>query len=170
MKINLTICGIRELRGQEGKRWTHVISIWDKAFQDDSWCREQIKKIAPRAQVLFSFFEDTSNASHPDGPLPRDVKRILHFTSQLTAKSKVLLHCRAGVSRSTAIAYAILCQHSPPGMEMENLLRVQSLRDLVMPNRLIVEFADEVLKRKGGMLLHLRREPDLPVFLSPPQS
>jgi predicted protein tyrosine phosphatase len=49
-------------------------------------------------------------------------------------------------------------------MEMENLLHVQSLRDLVMPNRLIVKFADKVLKRKGGMLLHLRREPDLPDF------
>ena len=164
MKINLTICGVSELPVQEGKRWTHVISIWDKAFLDDSWCREQIKKIAPHAQLLFSFFEDTSDPGHPDGPLPRDVKRILHFTSQLPARAKVLVHCRAGVSRSTAIAYAILCQHSPPGMEMENLLHVQSLRDLVMPNRLIVKFADKVLKRKGGMLLHLRREPDLPVF------
>jgi predicted protein tyrosine phosphatase len=97
------------------------------------------------------------------------VKRILDFTSQLSERAKVLVHCRAGVSRSTAIAYAILCQHSPLGMEIENLHHVQSLRDLVMPNRLIVKFADKVLKRKGGMLSHLRREPDLPVFLSPPQ-
>ena len=169
MKINLTVCGIRELPEQEGKRWTHVISIWDKAFLYHAGCREQVKAVAPRAQLLFSFFDDTSNPSLPDGPLPRDVKRILDFTSQLPAKAKVLVHCRAGVSRSTAIAYAILCQHSPPGMEMENLLHVQSLRDLVMPNRLIVIFADKILKRKGGMLLHLRREPDLPVFLSPPK-
>jgi predicted protein tyrosine phosphatase len=169
MKINLTICGIHELPEQGGKRWTHVISIWDKAFLDDLWCREQIKKIAPRAQLLFSFFEDTTNTSHPDGPLPRDVKRILDFTSQLPARAKVLVHCRAGVSRSTAIAYAIFCQHSPPGTEMENLIRVQSMRDLVMPNRLIVNFADKILKRKGGMLSHLRREPDLPVFLRPLQ-
>lgn len=168
MKINLTVCGVRELPQQEGKRWTHVISIWDKAFLDDTGCREQVKAVAPRARLLFSFFEDTSNPSDPDCPLPRDVKRILDFTSQLPARSKVLVHCRAGVSRSTAITYAILCQHSPPGMEMENLLHIQSLRDLVMPNRLITKFADKILKRKGGMLSHLSREPDLPVFLRPP--
>ena len=87
------------------------------------------------------------------------MKRILDFTSHLPARAKVLVHCRAGVSRSTATAYAILCQHSQSGMEMENLLHVQTLRDLVMPNRLIIELADKVLKRNGGMLLHLRREP-----------
>jgi predicted protein tyrosine phosphatase len=164
MKINLTICGVDELSEQEGKHWTHVISIWDKVFLYDTACREKVKEIAPHAELLFSFFEDTDDSTHPDAPRLRDIKRILDFTSKLPEKAKVLVHCRAGVSRSTAIAYAILCQHSPPGMEMENLLHVQSLRDLVMPNRLIVKFADKVLKRKGGMLLHLRREPDLPVF------
>ena len=159
MKINLTICGVHELPEQEGKRWTHVVSIWDKVFLYDKACREQVKAIAPRAELLFSFFEDTSDPSHPEAPQLRDVKRILDFTRELPAKARVLVHCRAGVSRSTATAFAILCQHTAPGLEMENLLHVETLRDLVMPNRLIIELADKVLKRKGGMLLHLRREP-----------
>ena len=159
MKINLTICGVHELPEQEGKRWTHVVSIWDKVFLYDQACREQVKAIAPRAELLFSFFEDTSDPSHPEAPQLRDVKRILDFTRELPAKARILVHCRAGVSRSTATAYAILCQHTAPGMEMENLLHVETLRYLVMPNRLIIELADKVLKRKGGMLLHLRREP-----------
>ena len=37
---------------------------------------------------------------------------------------------------------------------MENLLHVETLRDLVLPNRLIIGLADKVLKRNGGMLLH----------------
>ena len=159
MKINLTICGVDELPDQEGKRWTHVISIWDKVFLYDIACCEKVKAVAPRAQLLFTYFEDTDDPSNPDAPMIRDVKRILDFTNQLPAKAKVLVHCRAGISRSTATAYAILCQHSPPGKEMENLLHVQSLRDFVMPNRLIIELADKVLKRRGGMLLHLHREP-----------
>ena len=159
MKINLTICGVHELPEQEGKRWTHIVSIWDKGFLYDRACREQVKAIAPRAELLFSFFEDTSDPSHPDAPGLRDVKRILDFTRELPAKARILVHCRAGVSRSTATAYAILCQHTAPGMEMENLLYVETLRDLVMPNRLIIELADKVLKRNGGMLLHINREP-----------
>ncbi len=158
MKINLTICGVCELPEQEGKRWTHVISIWDKVYLYDTACREMVKKIAPRAELLFSFFEDTVERDHPDAPRLQDVKRILNFTSQLPARAKVLVHCRAGVSRSTATAYAILCQHTAPGMEMENLLHIETLRDLVMPNRLIIQLADKVLKRKGAMLLHLHRD------------
>jgi len=157
MKINLTICGVKELPDQEGKRWTHVVSIWDKVFLYNLACREQVKALAPRAKLLFSFFEDTDDPNHPEAPRLQDVKRILAFTNQIPARAKVLVHCRAGISRSTATAYAILCQHTAPGTEMENLLHVQSLRDLVMPNRLIIELADKVLKRKGEMLLHLRR-------------
>ena len=159
MKINLTICGVHELPEQEGKRWTHVISIWDKTSLYNVACREQVKTIAPRAKLLFSFFEDTSNPSYPDAPRFQDVKRILDFTKKLPLKAKVLVHCRAGVSRSTATAYAILCQHTAPGLEMENLLHIETLRDLVMPNRLIIQHADKILKREGAMLLHLNREP-----------
>jgi predicted protein tyrosine phosphatase len=161
MKINLTICGVSELPEQEGKHWTHVVSIWDKASLYDTACREQIKALAPRAKLLFSFFEDTDDPGHPDAPRLQDVKRILDFTSDLPARPKVLVHCRAGVSRSTATAYAILCQHTTPGTEMDNLLHVQSLRDLLMPNRLIIQHADKILKREGAMLLHLRREPEI---------
>lgn len=117
-----------------------------------------MKAIAPRGKLLFSFFEDTNESDRPDAPNLRDVKRILAFTNQLPANARVLVHCRAGVSRSTAIAYAIFCQHSQPGTEFDNLTHVESLRDLVMPNRLIIELADKVLNRKGGMLLHLRRD------------
>jgi len=159
MKINLTICGVHELPEQEGKRWTHVISIWDKTSLYNVACREQVKTIAPRAKLLFSFFEDTSDPSYPDAPRFQDVERILDFTKKLPLKAKVLVHCRAGVSRSTATAYAILCQHTAPGLEMENLLNIETLRDLVMPNRLIIQHADKILKRDGAMLLHLHREP-----------
>lgn len=161
MKINLTICGAHELQVQEGKRWTHVVSIWEKNLEDNKGCCDLVKAVAPRAELLFSYFEDMSDPSYPGAPRLQDVQRILDFTRQLPSKAKVLVHCRAGVSRSTAIGYAILCQHSKPGMELENLEHVQSLRDLVFPNRLIVELADKALERHGAMLLHLRREPDL---------
>ena len=155
MKINLTICGVRELPFQKGKHWTHVISIWDKDYLYDPACRELVTAVAPRAELLFNFFADTYVPNHPEAPRLRDVKRILDFTKELPVKAKVLVHCRAGVSRSTATAYAILCQHSEPGMEVANLLHVGTLRFLVVPNRLIIELADTILQRNGGMIKRL---------------
>ena len=108
MKINLTICGVRELPDQEGEPWTHVVSIWDKAFLEDMECRERVKAVAPGAALLFCFFEDVDDPDLPDAPRLRDVKRILDFTVKIPAKAKVLVHCRAGISRSTATASAIL--------------------------------------------------------------
>jgi predicted protein tyrosine phosphatase len=157
MKIDLTICGVTELCEHEGKPWTHIISIWDPVFRENTECRKIIKALAPRARLLFSFFEDVDDPRFPGAPHLQDVKRILAFTNPIPARAKVLVHCRMGISRSTATAYAILCQHSPPGMEMENLLHIKSLREFVMPNRLIIELADKILERKGRMLLHLRQ-------------
>jgi predicted protein tyrosine phosphatase len=157
MKINLTICGVHEFPEHEETLWTHVVSIWDKRYLRSKTCRKTIKELAPNAKVHFSFFEDVDEADCPGAPTIHDVKRILAFTSQLTEKARVLVHCRAGVSRSTATAYAIFCQHSVPGTEFDNLLRVELLRDLVIPNRLIVQYADQILEREGAMLLHLHR-------------
>ena len=155
MKINLTICGIHELQEHDDKVWTHVVSIWDRDRLDDVTCRKTVKEVAPLAKTLFCFFDDTENAEHPFAPRLQDIKRIMKFTETLPERHKLLVHCRAGVSRSTATAYAILCQHSKPGNELENLMRIELMRDLVMPNRLIIQHADKVLKREGALLLRL---------------
>jgi len=41
---------------------------------------------------------------------------------------------------------------------MENLVHVNTLREAAMPNRLIVKFADQILKRNAAMLLPLHRD------------
>jgi predicted protein tyrosine phosphatase len=154
-KINLTICGVNELTHQQGKHWTHVISIWEKDYLHDSVCRGYLKAIAPGANILFSFFKDVIDYRHPDAPRLEDLEGILAFSGQIPPGANLLVHCRAGISRSTAVAYAILCQHTARGTERENLLHVQVLRKVVVPNRLIVEYADRLLNRDGSMVLWL---------------
>ena len=65
--------------------------------------------------------------------------------------SHVLVHCHAGVSRSTAAAAILLCQHAP-GREQAAFLRLLELRKHGWPNTRMVEFADQLLKRDGAML------------------
>ena len=68
-----------------------------------------------------------------------------------TAGSHVLVHCHAGVSRSTAAAAILMCQHAP-GQEEAAFLKLLELRKHGWPNTRMVQFADTLLKRDGAML------------------
>jgi predicted protein tyrosine phosphatase len=154
MKIKMTICGVAELDSQKGKPWTHAISIWDKRHEANQRCRETLRSVAPHAKLIFSFFDDVTDRSKPDSPTLDDIKTILSFTQELPENARLLIHCQAGVSRSPAIAYAVVCQHGIAGQELEGLNHIKSIRPYIVPNGLIIEWADRLLARKGELLRH----------------
>ncbi len=67
------------------------------------------------------------------------------------ADGHVLVHCHAGISRSTAAA-AILMTPVRAGNEEEAFLKLLDLRKHGWPNTRMIEFADTLLKRDGAML------------------
>jgi len=87
-----------------------------------------------------------------DGPQDNEIGLLLDFSRQFTMTDKILIHCRAGISRSTALAYAIVCQHSKPGQEAEAFVYVRQIRPQLFPNGLVVKMADRILKRKGRLI------------------
>lgn len=155
MNIHLTVCGVQELPDHMGKPWTHVVSIWEKRYEQDRRRQEIVRRVAPGARHHFAFFEDTTDRHHPEAPRRDDIARILDFTRDLPSGAEVLVHCLAGISRSPAIAYAIVCQHTPPGQECAGLDYIRSMRPIIVPNELIVEWADQLLERQGRMTVHL---------------
>jgi predicted protein tyrosine phosphatase len=84
---------------------------------------------------------------------PEHIARLLAFGERVHAASEshVLVHCHAGVSRSTAAAGILLCQHAP-GHEEAAFLRLLKLRKHGWPNTRMVEFADQQLARDGAMM------------------
>jgi len=84
-------------------------------------------------------------------PQPGDVARIIEFGAAWDARGALVVHCFAGISRSSAAAMTLLCQHNP-GREQElaDLLRAQSAH--VRPNPLMIEFADELLHCQGRLV------------------
>jgi predicted protein tyrosine phosphatase len=81
-------------------------------------------------------------------------------------RASVLLHCMAGISRSTAAALVAMTIDAP-GRELEagRLLRTRGPH--AYPNRLILEHADAILGR-GGRLVALRDELSWTEFVSAP--
>ncbi len=63
----------------------------------------------------------------------------------------LLIHCWAGISRSSAAAYAIACDRNH-GLENEIAGELRRRAPSVSPNRLMVKLADDMLGRNGRMI------------------
>ena len=80
------------------------------------------------------------------------VDQVLKFADSWDRTSPMLIHCWAGISRSTASMFMILCKLNPDVDELSILQRMRRLAPHIQPNRLLVTFADERLGRDGRMI------------------
>ena len=80
------------------------------------------------------------------------VQEILAFGRGWDAAAPMLIHCFAGVSRSTATALAIACARDPQADELEIALAMRRASPSAFPNRRIVALADDILGRQGRMV------------------
>ena len=74
------------------------------------------------------------------------------FGHLLEDRAPLVIHCWAGVSRSTASAFAAACALNPHRDEMEIARKIRAASPVASPNRLIVSLADKALARNGRML------------------
>lgn len=131
--------------------WTHVLSIQGTRQQDIIPNLEKIK------HHLEMQFDDIRFCDVPGGPSIYDARMILEFGKSITAQSKVLVHCKAGISRSTAAAFGLMVQQrrkiSNSGYVVEDCLyRLQELRPELWLNQALVKYFDDELKCNGAML------------------
>jgi predicted protein tyrosine phosphatase len=68
----------------------------------------------------------------------------------------LLVHCWAGISRSSAAAYALVCARNP-GYEREIARELRHRAPFATPNRLMVALADDLLGRNGRMVAEIER-------------
>lgn len=159
LPFQLAICGVAELPEVVARfKPTHVISITDPgddlpefsidvtvlrlAFWDAHTLTKVTKMLAAREP------DDYPNLDH--------ARAILDFGELLPKGARVLTHCWAGVSRSTAAAFVLAVQRKS-GDEKSAFDLVKVLRPGAMPNRLIVQFADKLLGADGRMKACLGR-------------
>ena len=88
-----------------------------------------------------------------EGATENDVRAIISLAEQLRSESGTLLiHCEAGVSRSTATALIIYACWLGRGGEDEAMRRVIAQRPCAIPNRRMVALADKLLDLNGSLL------------------
>jgi predicted protein tyrosine phosphatase len=143
----LTICGLDELDGQTSGGVTHVLSILDPGWPEP----EAFQAFGGRRSTLR--FHDAIEP-WPGMILPRraDVEAILTFGRDAGAARHLLIHCHAGISRSTAAMLMILAQAHPQEREEALGDRLLEIRPQAWPNLRMVAFADELLGREGRLV------------------
>ncbi|WP_395644519.1 tyrosine phosphatase family protein [Terricaulis sp.] len=77
--------------------------------------------------------------------------RILDFVGQWERDAPILIHCYAGISRSTATAFITACAHNPGVDESEIAQALRKASASAFPNRRFVALADAALGRNGRM-------------------
>ena len=88
-----------------------------------------------------------------EGATVRDVCQIIELAESVRhLAGKVLIHCEAGVSRSTAAALIMYACWLGPGREWDAMELVLSQRPIAIPNRRMVSLADKLLDRGGRLM------------------
>jgi len=148
--FQVTICGIPELGEHGAAGVTHVLSILDPEWPDPP----AFAGFTPHRRLALRFHDIIEVTPGWLAPAREDVVRLLEFGRELhpPGESHLLVHCHAGVSRSTAAAALILAQAYPDRPAQEALDRVARMRPRAWPNLRILEFGDALLGRKGEIV------------------
>jgi predicted protein tyrosine phosphatase len=85
------------------------------------------------------------------------VKELLSFAWRWDQAAPLLIHCWAGVSRSTAAAYIAACALCPDRGEDDIAQEVRARSPTATPNPRLVALADAVLERNGRMIAAVKK-------------
>jgi predicted protein tyrosine phosphatase len=108
--------------------------------------------LTPDARLHLASHDVCAPGEGLEPPTAGHVAELLAFASDWTGERPLLVHCWAGVSRSTAAAYVIACSKRSDLSEHELAQRLRGLAPTATPNPLIVELADDLLGRGGRMI------------------
>jgi predicted protein tyrosine phosphatase len=148
--FRITVCGIEELAGHCETRASHVLSILDPDYP----VPEAFGQYGEHERLELRFHDIIEATPGSVLPQPEHVERILAFGRDLMAdpSANLLVHCHAGISRSTA-AMALILAQAQPSLAAEAVLgQVHAIREKAWPNLRIMEMGDTMLGRGGSLV------------------
>lgn len=106
--------------------------------------------VAKRLALIFNdIAEPRDGLVMPD---ENHVHQLLAFGREWNRARPLLIHCYAGVSRSTASAYIVALALNPTLDEAALSQKLRQLSPSATPNIRLIELADRILKRHGRMV------------------
>ncbi|MGX5732709.1 tyrosine phosphatase family protein [Bosea thiooxidans] len=90
-------------------------------------------------------------------PAQEHVARLICFVGDWDRQAPMVIHCWAGISRSTAAAFIAACTLRPDRDEEEVADALRAAAPSATPNARLVALADAALGRRGRMIRAIER-------------
>jgi predicted protein tyrosine phosphatase len=126
---------------------SHVVSLLGPETPHRSF-----SGIADPNHLKLTFHDIIEPAEGLTPPAADHVETLIAFLKARQGQDPLLIHCWAGISRSTASAFTAMCLYNPGLDEYRLAQQLRSLSHVATPNRRIVAFADDIMGRKGRMV------------------
>jgi predicted protein tyrosine phosphatase len=144
--MSLIVCPLGYLHEVvEARRPSHVLTLLDPGH-----------KVHPPLEVTawlrLDFHDIPYEISGMTAPNAEVVSQLLAFAGTWDESEPMVIHCHAGISRSTAAAFIVTCARHP---EVDEGLLAERLREAspeAYPNRGLIALADKALGRQGRMV------------------
>jgi predicted protein tyrosine phosphatase len=106
--------------------------------------------------LRLTFHDVASSTPGLTAPGAHDMAKLLGFIRAWDKQTPLLIHCWAGISRSTAAGYIATCLLQPTRDESELALALRAASPSATPNPMLVALADDALGREGRMIRAIR--------------
>jgi predicted protein tyrosine phosphatase len=93
----------------------------------------------------------TEDIGEWQAPASSDTEKLIRFVEGWDRSAPLLIHCWAGISRSSASAFITACVHNPRTDEEEIAWAIRNASPTASPNGRLVGHADALLGRGGRM-------------------
>jgi predicted protein tyrosine phosphatase len=108
--------------------------------------------VDPENHLYLGFNDIVAPQAGMVAPAPAHVESLIAFVRAWDRQRPLVIHCYAGVSRSTAAAFIALCALDPQADEAELAREIRRRSPSATPNLRMVSFADTLLRRDGRMV------------------
>jgi predicted protein tyrosine phosphatase len=108
-----------------------------------------------RRHLQLSLHDITAASPGMAAPHSNDAQKLVAFIEEWDAKNPMLIHCWAGISRSTASAFTALCMKRSDDEE-QLAWELRGASPSATPNSLLVAHVDALLGRNGRMVAAIK--------------
>ena len=144
----LIVCGLAEVPSViAARRPSHMVTLLDPSTMIDT-----PEGLSPGRHLKLGVNDISVPMEGMIPPGELEVLKLLEFGRGWDEAAPMLIHCWAGISRSTASAFVIACDKSPAANEKTMAFSMRRAARHAMPNRRIIALADDMLGRRGRMV------------------